>query len=74
MKRGRIERTRRRFLETLATAAAAPYVITSMALGAEGTLPASERITIGQIGCGNRGKSVMNALVGNGAQMVAACD
>ncbi len=66
--------TRRRFLGAVATTAAAPYLITSTALGAEGTPPASERITIGQLGCGNRGRAVMKGLVGNGAQMVAACD
>jgi len=66
--------TRRRFLKSAAAAACAPYVITSTALGADGRPPASQRITIGQIGCGNRGRSVTKALVGNGAQMVAACD
>ncbi len=35
--------------------AAAPYVLASSALGAEGRPPASERIVFGYIGCGGRG-------------------
>jgi len=65
--------TRRTFLRCSGLVAA-PCVIPAGALGAEGAPAPSERITIGQIGCGNRGRGVMKALVGNGAQMVAACD
>ena len=46
--------TRRNLLKA-ALAAAAPYVITSSALGVEGVLPASERIGMGFIGLGGRG-------------------
>jgi predicted dehydrogenase len=52
---------RRKFLQTagaLATATAAPYVITSSALGNAETPPASERITVGHIGVGGRGRSL----------------
>jgi len=47
--------SRRRFLQTAATVAAAPCVITSTALGNADVPPASERITLGHIGVGNRG-------------------
>jgi len=48
--------SRRAFLKVAATAAvAAPYVITSGALGGNGRPPASERITMGFIGVGTQG-------------------
>jgi glucose-fructose oxidoreductase len=46
---------RRRLLKSAAVLAAAPYVITSTALGDADTPPASERVTLGHIGVGNRG-------------------
>jgi glucose-fructose oxidoreductase len=46
---------RRRLLKTVTAAAAAPYVITSAALGNADKPPASERVTLGHIGVGNRG-------------------
>ena len=66
--------TRRAFCKRVAGAAAVPYAITSTALGSAEKPSASERITIGQIGCGNRGRSVIKGLVAGGAQMIAACD
>ena len=62
--------SRRRFLVSGAAAAAAPYVITSTALGARGVPAASERVTVGKIGCGGRG----GGIGGVGGQIVAACD
>jgi predicted dehydrogenase len=47
--------TRRGILKAAAAAVAAPYVITSGALGAEGRLPPSERIGMGFIGLGTQG-------------------
>jgi glucose-fructose oxidoreductase len=47
--------SRRRLLKNAAVALATPYVITSTALGNAGTPPASERVTLGHIGVGNRG-------------------
>ncbi len=47
--------SRRQFLKTAGLAVAAPYVITSTALGAEGRPPASERIVMGTIGTGGQG-------------------
>jgi predicted dehydrogenase len=68
-------RTRREFLKTTAAAVAAPYVLTSAALGAAGRPPASERIVMGAIGVGGRGMGDMNAFLGVGeVQVVAVCD
>jgi len=67
--------TRRAFVRGAGAALAAPCVITSAALGAEGRPPASERVTMGTIGCGGRGMHDMAALMANAdVQMVAVCD
>ncbi len=71
--------TRRTLLRRAAGAAgalaAAPYVITSAALGAPGRAPASERITMGAIGLGGRGTDDLNNFLANGdVQVVAICD
>ena len=62
--------TRRGFLGCAGAAAAAPYVITSTALGAVGVEPASERVTVAKIGCGGQG----SGLGGVTGQVVAVCD
>jgi glucose-fructose oxidoreductase len=49
-------------------------VVAGRALGAEGPPAASERVTIGIIGCGGRGSGVFNGLIGAGGQAIAACD
>ena len=70
-------RTRREFLKTTDAAVAAPYVLTSAALGAAGRPPASERIVMGAIGLGGRclGQQVLqNFLAEPEVQMVAVCD
>ncbi|MBC8869818.1 MAG: Gfo/Idh/MocA family oxidoreductase [Planctomycetes bacterium] len=62
---------RRDFLKTLTAATvAAPYVITSNALGATGVAPASDRITTALIGSGGRGQQI----IAGGDQVVAVCD
>lgn len=67
--------TRRGFVKRAAAALAAPYVITSAALGGEGRPAASERIVMGTIGLGGRGRDDMQALLANpDVQMVAVCD
>ncbi len=67
--------TRRAFLRGTGALVAAPYVITSSALGAEGRPAASNRITMGTIGLGGRGSHDMAALLSNDdVQMVAVCD
>ena len=47
--------SRRKFLRVASAAAAAPYVLTSAALGRNSTPPASERVTAAIIGCGRNG-------------------
>jgi len=66
--------TRRRWLQSAAAVGLAPLVIKGRALGAEDKPPASERITLGIIGCGGRGTADLQGLVSQGAQCVAACD
>jgi hypothetical protein len=44
------EITRRRFVQHVGAVVAAPYVITSAALGGQGRPAASQRITMGTIG------------------------
>lgn len=70
--------SRRGFLGRAASAAAgaaAPYVITSGALGGDGRPAASERIVMGTIGVGGRGSYVMDAFMWNeDVQMVAVCE
>ena len=66
--------TRRRFLKGAAAAVAAPYVLTSTALGAAGRPAASERVTIGLIGCGGQGSGVFRGLMGAGGQPIAFAD
>lgn len=68
---------RRRFLKRTAAAGAvaAPLVITSTALGAEGRPPASERVVSAGIGVGPRGLlNVREQLGCPDAQVVAVCD
>ena len=67
--------TRRGFLAgAVGATAAAPYVLTSTALGAPGVPPAGERVTFALIGCGSRGGGVAGWLGGSGGQLVARCD
>jgi len=68
--------TRRRLLKSAAAAAVgAPYVITSAALGNAETPPASERVVLGHVGVGNRGRSLLRGFMNcHGAQSVAPSD
>lgn len=66
---------RRGFLKTAGAALAAPYVITSTALGNDQRPPASDRIVMGGIGIGNMGRSDQGAFLGRpDVQYVATCD
>jgi predicted dehydrogenase len=72
-------RSRRGFLKATGAAAgaafAAPYVITSKALGDATTPPASDRIVVGGIGIGNMGSGDQGAFLGRSdVQYVAVCD
>ena len=48
--------TRREFIQTASVALAAPYIITSTALGNDERAPASDRIVMAGIGIGNMGR------------------
>ena len=71
-RRGLLKRT----AASTAAAVAAPYVLTSTALGApDGTPPASERITMGHIGVGGRGGGLLgNFLSLKDCRCVAVAD
>lgn len=71
--------TRRKFLERSAGIASAalalPYFVPASALGKEGRIAPSERITLGSIGVGSMGRGDMKGLMQDeGAQIVAVCD
>jgi len=69
------ELNRRGFLKAAAGAVAAPYVITSAALGGKGKPAASERIGMGHIGVGGRGSGVMGGFLGlKDCQCIAVAD
>jgi predicted dehydrogenase len=73
MKRGHL--SRRDLLKGAAAGAVVPYAITTAALGDDKTPPASERVTLGHIGVGNRGRSLLRGFLNcKGAQSVAAAD
>ena len=69
---------RRRFLTTVAKAGtllAVPYVIPSSALGGDGSVAPSERITLGAIDIGNRGRYVLGCFLREpDLRCVAVCD
>jgi len=70
--------SRRSFLKrSLAAGAtvAAPTIIPSSALGLDGAVPPSERITVGCIGIGRRGEKVLECFFQHAdAQLAAVCD
>ena len=67
--------SRRHLFQAAAAAVAAPYVITSTALGNAETPPASERVTLGHIGVGNQGGYLFRCFQGcKGCQSVAVAD
>ena len=76
MKRNAMLRsTRRHFLQTMASAVAAPMVIRATALGGDGRPPASERIVMAHIGMGWFGTVDLKTFLGSEiAQNVAVCD
>ena len=67
--------SRREFIKAASATLAAPYVITSAALGNESRSPASDRIVVAGIGLGNMGKGDQGAFLGRkDVQYVAVCD
>lgn len=74
-KQRNVTANRRRFLKTAAATVAAPYVITSAALGNQQRAAASERIVMGGIGIGNQGRGDFGTFLGRkDVQYVAVCD
>jgi len=65
--------TRRDFCRRTALLSAAPYVITSTALGQGEKEPASERVTFGVVGLGDRGPTHLG-MGGGAAQLVGVSD
>ena len=68
--------TRRRFVGRAGAALAAPYVVPSSALGLDGAVSPSSRITMGLIGCGNHGTgwNLNQVFRCPDAQVIAVCD
>ena len=70
---------RRQFLKEAGTIVAGgvvfPYFVPSSALGKNGRVAASNRITVGCIGTGGRGRAIMRAFMSEpDAEVVAVCD
>jgi len=63
--------TRRGFLRSAVAGIAMPYLVPASVLGAN---PPSERVVLGCIGTGGRGRLNMRGLMRHGAQVVAVCD
>jgi predicted dehydrogenase len=75
----RVDLSRRQFLRNAAGVSLAtvgfPYIVSSTALGANGAVAASERITMGCIGVGSQGTGNMRAFLSKKmAQVIAVCD
>ena len=69
--------TRRDLLKTAAAAglAAVPCLVPARALGKDGNVAPSERILLGGIGLGGRGRSVLSGMLGEpDVQFLAICD
>src|SRR5215207_9451318 len=71
--------SRRQFLKQAgaiaAGAVAFPYIVPSSALGKDGAVAPSNRVTMGWIGTGGQGRGLMGIFMGYPqAQVVAACD
>jgi len=65
---------RRSFLARAAAGLAAPYALTSGALGADGKTPASDRIVAGAIGTGGRGMALLGMHHDPRCTIAAVCD
>jgi hypothetical protein len=75
MQKKNLKLTRRAFLKRAAAAAAVPYIVPATALGRDGKVAPSERITLGGMGVGNRGSHDLRwMLPEKDVQFVAICD
>ena len=67
--------TRRAFLKAGAVAVAAPYIVPASALGLDGAVAPSERITVGCIGIRGRGFHDLRWIIGHkDVQVLSICD
>ncbi len=67
--------SRRQFLKDASAVAAVPYFVPSTALGLGGSVAPSDRITLGAIGCGGKGRhNTSQFLQDKRVQVVGACD
>ena len=70
-----INPTRRTFLKRTAALVSVPYFVPAVALGRAGKVAPSERILLGGIGIGNRGRHDLNWMLPEpDVQFVAVCD
>jgi predicted dehydrogenase len=66
---------RRQFLKRTTALAAAPYLISPSSIGLGDTIPPSDRIVMGAIGCGGKGRhNTKSFLQDKRIQFVATCD
>lgn len=66
---------RRSFLKMAAAAVAAPTIVPGTALGLNGAVPPSERLTFACIGVGSRGNDNLRSFIGRAeTQILAVCD
>ena len=73
MTRSRPKTSRRQFLKAAATSAA-PLIVPASALGRSRLAP-SERVTVGLVGCGERGMQVVSDFLKDSrVQITAVCD
>jgi hypothetical protein len=67
--------TRRSVLKSLLAAGAAPWIVPSHVLGAEGKTAPSNKITLGVLGVGDQGQADMRGFLGlDDVRVVAICD
>lgn len=75
MKSKKSKLNRRSFLKRAAFGAIAPMIVPGAVLGRDGGVAPSERIVMGGIGIGNRGRYVLSCFLPNpDVQFVAVCD
>jgi hypothetical protein len=75
MQNKNVKLTRRTFLRRAAAAAAVPYIVPASVFGRDGKVPPSERIILGGMGVGNRGRHDLNWMLPEpDVQFVAICD
>lgn len=75
MKSNKTKLNRRSFLKRAAFGAVAPMIVPGAVLGRDGGVAPSERIVMGGIGIGNRGRYVLSCFLPNpDVQFVAVCD